>query len=105
MCLKLYKTDKSDRDGCEFNALTHLAARHHALRAAVEVLGRPRHLPLGPFSDLPRVDSATNYLHRITAVWPDQLNQYPDEPQTANLITLLDTWREAARWLGIRAIV
>jgi len=130
VCLKLYRTDKRDRAGCEYQALAHVAACgvtvapralwHDpdpdlpavamtmvagdpvpdladptlALRAAVAVLNQLRKIPLGPFADLRRVDSATNYLNRITEVWPGQLDEHADEPVTADMLKLLDAWHD-----------
>ncbi|MGQ0778796.1 MAG: hypothetical protein ACT4NY_31015 [Pseudonocardiales bacterium] len=53
-----------------------LATPTLALNAAVAVLGQLRELPLGPLTDVPRVDSATNHLNRITEVWPGQLDAH-----------------------------
>src|SRR5690349_20297717 len=131
VCLKLYRTDKRDRAGCEHTALHHIATHgitagpqplwhdphpelpavamtflsgdpiphlttdlDRAIHAAIDVQSQLRQLPLGPFADLPRVDSATNYLRRITEVWPAQLRQHPDDPLTADLTKLLATWHD-----------
>jgi Ser/Thr protein kinase RdoA (MazF antagonist) len=64
-----------------------------ALRAIVAVLGQLRDIPLGPFADMARVDSATNYMTRITDAWPSQLDEH-DEPLTADMRSLLDAWHE-----------
>jgi len=71
-----------------------LAEPTTALRAVVAVLAQLREIPLGPFADMPRVDSATNYMKRITEVWPDQLDEHDDEPLTADMRSLLDAWHE-----------
>jgi Ser/Thr protein kinase RdoA (MazF antagonist) len=63
-----------------------------ALHAAVTVLSQLREIPLGPFTDIPRVDSAKNYLKRITETWPTQLDQHNDEPCTADMRSLLRAW-------------
>lgn len=68
--------------------------RHDALRAGVDVLRQVRELPLGYFSELPRVDSASNYMRRITEVWPKQLDESADDPLTGDLLKLLDIWRD-----------
>ncbi|MGH3822064.1 MAG: phosphotransferase [Pseudonocardiaceae bacterium] len=65
-----------------------------ALRIVVAVLGQLREIPLGPFADMPRVDSATNYMNRVTDVWPGQLDEHDDEPFTADMRKLLDAWHE-----------
>lgn len=69
-----------------------LAEPSTALRAVVSVLGQLRALPLGPFADLPRVDTAASYMNRITEVWPSQLDEYASEPITADMRSLLDAW-------------
>lgn len=130
VCLKLYRTDKRDRAGSEYQALTHVAASgitaapeplwhdpdpelpavamtmvpgqpvldlaepSTALRPAVAVLGQLQEIPLGPFVDMPRVDSAANYLKRITEVWPGQLEECNDEPLTVDMWSLLGAWEQ-----------
>ncbi len=125
VCLKLYRTDKRDRAGCEYRALAHVAAYgvaagpqalwHDpdpelpavamtmevgepvpdladpttALRAIVAVLDQLRAIPLGPFADMPHVDSATHCMKRITEVWPGQLDEHHREPLTADMRSLL----------------
>ncbi|GAB3474106.1 aminoglycoside phosphotransferase family protein [Amycolatopsis cihanbeyliensis] len=71
-----------------------LAEPTSSLPAVVAVLGSLRELPLGPFVDIPRVDSATTYMKRIIEVWPGQLDEYADEPVTADMRSLLDAWHE-----------
>lgn len=68
------------------------ADRAGALRAMVPVLQALRGLPLGPFADLPRVDSIEHYVHRITKVWAPRLREETDDPLTGDLIKLLDDW-------------
>ena len=65
-----------------------------ALRAVVAVLGQLRDIPLGPFADMPRVGSATNFMNRITQVWPGQLDEFPNESITAEMRSLLDAWQD-----------
>lgn len=65
-----------------------------AIHAAVDVLSELRHLPLGPFADLARVDSAANYVRRLAEVWPEQLRQQPDDPLTTDLTQLLAVWHD-----------
>lgn len=65
-----------------------------AMQAVLAVLGQLRDIPLGPFADVPRVDSATNFVTRITEVWPGQLDEFPDESITADMRSLLDAWRD-----------
>lgn len=71
-----------------------LAKPTTALPSMVAVLGRLREIPLGPFAQMPRVDSATNYLKRITEVWPAQLDVQDNEPLTADMRSLLNAWHE-----------
>ncbi len=73
--------------------LPDLAAPNRALDAAVDVLGQLREIPLGPFTDLPRIDSAPNHIRRITTVWPDQLDEHTDET-TTDMLTLLKVWHD-----------
>lgn len=71
-----------------------LAEPTTALRAVVAVLGQLREIPLGPFADTPRVDSAASYMKRVTEVWPGQLDECDDEPLTADMRSLLGVWHE-----------
>jgi len=65
-----------------------------ALRAIVAVLDQLRAIPLGPFADMPHVDSATHCMKRITEVWPGQLDEHHREPLTADMRSLLAAWHE-----------
>ena len=68
------------------------ADRAGALRAMAPILQALRGIPLGPFADLPRVDSIEHYVHRIAKVWAPRLREETDDPLTGDLIKLLDDW-------------
>jgi len=71
-----------------------LAEPTSALASVVAVLADLRKIPLGPFTDLPRVDSAANYIKRVTDVWPGQLDEHSSEPVTADMRKLLGAWHQ-----------
>ncbi|WP_409495989.1 aminoglycoside phosphotransferase family protein [Amycolatopsis sp. cmx-11-12] len=66
----------------------------NALGAVVDVLAQLREIPLGPFAETPRVDSATDLIKRLTDTWSNQLDEHDDEPLTSEMHALLDGWRE-----------
>jgi Phosphotransferase enzyme family len=74
--------------------LSDLAEPAAALRAAIAVLGQLREIPLGPFVDMPRVDSTTHCMERIIKVWPAQLEDCNREPLTVDMRSLLGIWEQ-----------
>jgi Ser/Thr protein kinase RdoA (MazF antagonist) len=74
--------------------VSDLAEPATALRAAITVIGQLREIPLGPFVDMPRVDSATHYMERIIEVWPAQLEDCNREPLTVDMWSLLGAWEQ-----------
>ncbi|ONI71186.1 hypothetical protein ALI144C_52715 [Actinosynnema sp. ALI-1.44] len=65
-----------------------------ALPAMVTVLGQIRQAPLGPFASLGRLDSATDFIRRITTTWPEQLSQCADESLSRDMIALSGAWHD-----------
>jgi aminoglycoside phosphotransferase (APT) family kinase protein len=73
--------------------ITTLGTPSTALPALVTVLSRIRQVPLGPFTSLGRLDSASDFIRRITA-WPEHLGRYPDEALTRELTALITAWHD-----------
>jgi aminoglycoside phosphotransferase (APT) family kinase protein len=75
------------------NRLTTLSTPSTAVPAMATVLSQIRQVPLGPFASLGRLDSASDFIRRITT-WPEQLRLYPDEPVTRDMTALLAAWHD-----------
>ncbi|MEV6905938.1 aminoglycoside phosphotransferase family protein [Amycolatopsis sp. NPDC051071] len=65
-----------------------------ALRAVVGVLAELRRLPVGPFTDTPRVGAAKDIVHQLMGTWSGQLDDHADDPHTYDMRLLLDAWSE-----------
>jgi len=65
-----------------------------ALRAVVGVLAELRRIPVGPFTDTPRVGAAKDIVHQLMGTWPGQLDDHADDPHTYDMRLLLDAWSE-----------
>jgi hypothetical protein len=64
-----------------------------ALRGMATTTRRIQAIPLtGLLADLERVDPISHCLHRITTLWPGQLDQLADDPLTAQMRHLLGSW-------------
>jgi hypothetical protein len=74
--------------------ITALDTPSAALPAMVSALGQIRQVPLGPFASLGRLDAASDFIRRITTTWPEQLHEYPDEPLTRDMTTMIATWHD-----------
>jgi len=72
--------------------ITKLDMPSKALPAMVTALRQIRQVPLGPFATLGRLDSATDFVRRITSTWPEQLRQHSDDALTRDMTALLTTW-------------
>jgi hypothetical protein len=65
------------------SAITSLASTTRALQ----------NIPLKePLASLERVDSISHYIARLTDVWPSQLADATDDPQTPDMLALLHRW-------------
>ncbi|GAA5111018.1 aminoglycoside phosphotransferase family protein [Haloechinothrix salitolerans] len=73
--------------------ITALDRPSTALPAMVTALDQIRQVPLGPFASLGRLDSASDFIRRITT-WPEQLRQYPDEPLSRDMAAMIGTWHD-----------
>jgi aminoglycoside phosphotransferase (APT) family kinase protein len=65
-----------------------------ALPAMVTALRQIHQVPLGPFATLGRLDSASDFVRRITSTWPEQLRQHPDEALTRDMSALIIAWQD-----------
>ncbi|WP_240617211.1 aminoglycoside phosphotransferase family protein [Nocardioides speluncae] len=64
-----------------------------AMKSLAETTCALQALPLtAPLADLERVDSITHYVTRLTEVWPRQLTDAAEDPQTPNMLALLRCW-------------
>ncbi|WP_410646403.1 aminoglycoside phosphotransferase family protein [Amycolatopsis sp. cmx-4-54] len=64
-----------------------------AITALAETTRALQSLPLNePLASLERVDSISHYIARLTDVWPGQLADAADEPQTPDMLALLRRW-------------
>ncbi len=90
----------ASRAACRELAFRARTADHQAGHGEQSTAGdghRPAADPagsLGPFATLGRLDSASDFVRRITSTWPEQLRQHPDEALTRDMTTLLTTWHE-----------
>lgn len=92
VCLKLYRTDKRDRTGCEYAALQHLAI--HGVTAGPEPLWLDPHpdlpavaMTLLPGEPLPHLaDDLDRALHAAIDVL-GQLRQLPLGPSPTSLVS------------------
>jgi hypothetical protein len=71
--------------------ITTLNEPQVTLPALVTTLDQIRSIPLGPFANLGRLGSATDYFRRIT-IWSEHLSRQPDDPGTRDLISLHKRW-------------
>lgn len=74
--------------------ITKLDTPSKALPAMVTALRQIRQVPLGPFATLGRLDSASDFVRRITRTWPEQLRQHPDDALTRDMTALVTAWHE-----------
>jgi aminoglycoside phosphotransferase (APT) family kinase protein len=74
--------------------ITMLDTPSAALPSVVNTLGQIRQLPLGPFASLGRLDSASDFIRRLTTTWPEQLRQHPDEPLSRDMTAMIATWHD-----------
>jgi len=68
-----------------------------ALKTLAEITRDLHEIPLGvgePLASWDRIDSLEHYLTRFTQLWPQQLADHPDDPLTADMLTLLRRWHE-----------
>jgi hypothetical protein len=67
-----------------------------ALKSLAEVTRAMQAVPLTePLASLERVDSIGHYIARLTDVWPGQLADATNDPQTADMLALLRRWQES----------
>ncbi|MBG0818660.1 phosphotransferase [Planomonospora sp. ID82291] len=72
------------------------AAQETALKALAALHARLHEIPLtGLLARLPRIDSTSHYLHRITTLWPRQLVDAADDRLTAEMLALLRRWDDS----------
>lgn len=74
--------------------ITALETPRAALQAMVTALGQIRQVPLGPFASLGRLDSASDFIRRITTTWPEQLHECPDEPLSRDMTAMIRAWHD-----------
>ncbi|GAA0988293.1 aminoglycoside phosphotransferase family protein [Nocardiopsis tropica] len=63
--------------------------------ALVEKLREMLNVPVGPFAELSRSESADHYIHRITRVWAPALREAEPGPLTRDLEAMLAVWEDA----------
>jgi hypothetical protein len=77
-------------------AIPDIADPAAALKALAEATRMMQAVPLAePLRSLERVDSITHYIARLTNVWPQQLAEASDDPQTADMLALLQRWESS----------
>lgn len=82
--------------------LLEAADRRAALRGLARTTARMQSVPVsGLLAGLPRVDSASHYVHRLTVTWPAQLAGQADDPLTPAMLDLLSAWQRT----GDRALL
>lgn len=76
--------------------ITDLADISGTLKALAEATRAMQTIPLAePLASLDRIDSAAHYMIRLTDVWPQQLADHPDDPQTPTMRALLSQWERS----------
>jgi len=65
------------------------------LSALTSTLRQMFTVPIGPFADLPRSESAAHYIHRITQVWAPALRSHTPDACTRDLERLLASWHDS----------
>ncbi|GAA1450877.1 aminoglycoside phosphotransferase family protein [Nocardiopsis tropica] len=78
--------------GAPLDADAHLGKPWTAM---VEKQREMLNVPVGPFIETPRSESADHYLHRITQVWAPTLREAEPGPLTNDLEAVLATWEES----------
>jgi hypothetical protein len=67
-----------------------------AINSMAETTRALQNVPLAePLATLERVDSIGHYVARLTDVWPSQLADAANDPQTADMLTLLRRWEDS----------
>ena len=67
-----------------------------ALKATAHATSRIQAVaPAGLLAALERIDNAAHYIARLTGQWPAQLQQAARDPHTAQMLALLERWRES----------
>ncbi len=77
--------------GAPLEADAHLGKPWPAL---IETMREMLDVPVGPFAELPRSESADHYIHRITQVWAPALRETEPDPLTRDLEAMLAVWEE-----------
>jgi len=67
-----------------------------ALRGLADTTARMRSAPLsGLLAELPRIDSASHYMRRLTDTWPKLLADHTSDPLTPAMQDLLTAWQRS----------
>jgi thiamine kinase-like enzyme len=70
--------------------------RHDALRDLACTTARMQSVPLsGLLAELPRIDSASHYMRRLTDTWPKLLAVHTSDPLTPAMQDLLTAWQRS----------
>jgi Ser/Thr protein kinase RdoA (MazF antagonist) len=74
--------------------LLEAADRPAALQGLARTTARMQSVPVsGLLAELPRIDSASHYAHRVTVTWPAQLARQDADPLTPAMQDLLAAWQ------------
>jgi len=74
--------------------LLRAADPHAALQGLADTTARMRSVPLsGLLAELPRIDSASHYMRRLTDTWPKLLADHTSDPLTPTMRDLLVAWQ------------
>ncbi|WP_410574383.1 aminoglycoside phosphotransferase family protein [Amycolatopsis sp. cmx-4-61] len=67
-----------------------------AIKSLADTTRALQSIPLKePLASLERVDSIGHYIARLTDVWPGQLADATDDPQTPDMLALLHRWKNS----------
>ncbi len=76
--------------------ILHVLDPASAIKSMAKTTRAMQSVPLKePLASLERVDSISHYIARLTDVWPGQLADAADDPQTPDMLPLLRRWESS----------